>query len=583
MPGQFTLFAARQRHNAPDLGVDTLLAHSPVVRAAAARNLFLATVVITALMSVAIPELGASRASSGFTPIFYHLFVILDFQGAVCALLILICAVLIPSRPWSTTLVRWIGEHPGPLAVGSGALMCAGTLLVYQNHPLSMDEYAVLFQSKIFAAGHLSGQFPAPLLDWLLPHGFRTLFFNVSDQTGRIVTAYWPSFAIVLAPFTALGIPWACNPLISALTVLAIHRLTFRLLESVEAAGLAVLLTVASPVFFADGISYYSMQAHLLANTVYAVLLIQPTARRAFLAGIVGSIALTLHNPVPHLLFAIPWLIWIVRRSGNARLLGWLILGYLPLCLLLGAGWFIFAAHLMHDGIGHATTQAAGPTLLERITWPFTLPSSKIAFARISAAAKVWLWAVPGLVVLAALGAWKHRDDSRYRTLVASALLTFAGYLFVWSDQGHGWGFRFFHSAWLVLPVLAASAVSRRRSTPDHDQGLEGSELRAFIVTTALLTVTVGLGFRAVQMREFILDQLRQVPAYAGTERRVIFIDPTLSFYGVDLVQNDPWLRGDVIRMLARGKADDEAMMRDHFPEMHRVYSDVHGTVWSSK
>jgi hypothetical protein len=554
-----------------------------VVRAAAARNLFLATAIITALITVAIPELGASRWSSTFTPIFYHLFEILDFQGAICALLILICAISIPSRPWSTTLVRWIGEHPGRIAAGSGALMCAGTLFVYQNHPLSMDEYAVFFQSKVFAAGHLSGQFPAQLLDWVLPHGFRTLFFNVSDQSGRVVTAYWPSFAIVLAPFTALGIPWACNPLISALTVLAIHRLTFRLLGSVEAAGLAVLLTISSPVFFADGISYYSMQAHLLANTVYAILLIQPTARRAFLAGIVGSIALTLHNPVPHLLFAIPWVIWMLRSPGNSRLLGWLILGYLPLCLLLGAGWFVFAAKLMHEGPVAATTQAAGPTLLERITWPFSLPSSKIAFARISAAAKVWLWAVPGLVVLAALGAWKRREDSRYRTLVASAFVTFAGYLFVWSDQGHGWGFRFFHSAWLVLPVLAASAVSRRESMPDHDQGLEGSELRAFIVTAALLTLTVGGGLRAVQMREFVLDQLRQVPAYAGTERRVIFIDPTFAFYGTDLVQNDPWLRGDVIRMLSRGKANNEAMMRAYFPGMHPVYSDMYGSVWSSK
>ncbi len=146
-------------------------------------------------------------------------------------------------------------------------------------------------------------------------------------------------------------IPWACNPLISALTVLAIHRLTFRLLGSVEAAGLSGTAHGRIARFFADGISYYSMQAHLLANTVYVILLIQPTARRAFLAGIVGSIALTLHTPVPHLLFAIPWVIWIVRRPGNARLLGWLILGYLPLCLLLGAGWFVFfAANLMHRG-----------------------------------------------------------------------------------------------------------------------------------------------------------------------------------------------------------------------------------------
>jgi hypothetical protein len=63
----------------------------------------------------------------------------------------------------------------------------------------------------------------------------------------------------------------------------------------------------------------------------------------------------------------------------------------------------------------------------------------------------------------------------------------------------------------------------------------------------------------------------------------VIFIDPTFSFYGADLVQNDPWLRGNVIRMLSRGKSDEAALMQAHFPDMHRVYADEHGTVWSAK
>jgi hypothetical protein len=32
------------------------------------------------------------------------------------------------------------------------------------------------------------------------------------------------------------------------------------------------------------------------------------------------------------------------------------------------------------------------------------------------------------------------------------------------------------------------------------------------------------------------------VPAYAGTERRVVLIDTSHSFYVQDLVQNDAWL-----------------------------------------
>jgi hypothetical protein len=72
------------------------------------------------------------------------------------------------------------------------------------------------------------------------------------------------------------------------------------------------------------------------------------------------------------------------------------------------------------------------------------------------------------------------------------------------------------------------------------------------------------------------------VPAYAGTERRVVLIDPSLTFYGQDLVQNDPWLRGDAIRMITHGVEADATMMQEQFPDMHRVYADKYGSVWSA-
>jgi hypothetical protein len=76
-------------------------------------------------------------------------------------------------------------------------------------------------------------------------------------------------------------------------------------------------------------------------------------------------------------------------------------------------------------------------------------------------------------------------------------------------------------------------------------------------------------------------DEL-QVPAYAGTEHRVILIDPTRSFYGQDLVQNDPWLRDKAVRMISHGTTADATMMRDQFPGMHQVYQDGFGSVWSA-
>jgi hypothetical protein len=82
-------------------------------------------------------------------------------------------------------------------------------------------------------------------------------------------------------------------------------------------------------------------------------------------------------------------------------------------------------------------------------------------------------------------------------------------------------------------------------------------------------------------LQDFIARDVRQVPQYKGTERRVVIIDGRSSFYGADLVQNDPWLRGNEIRMYSHGARADEQMMAQFYPELHKVYADRYGTVWS--
>ena len=62
--------------------------------------------------------------------------------------------------------------------------------------------------------------------------------------------------------------------------------------EDRRAAGWAVLFTFASGAFVANGLSYYSMQAHLCANLLFAALLIRPSGYRPLGAGLVGSVAL---------------------------------------------------------------------------------------------------------------------------------------------------------------------------------------------------------------------------------------------------------------------------------------------------
>jgi hypothetical protein len=554
-----------------------VLADSPIVRSGAARALFLSSAIITAGVLL-WAQYFLPKGGAGLTHIFFILFARFDATAAMWMLATLLVAVFASGRFFGQRLLPWIGSHMLIVAAATFALLCVGSLVVYRNHPLAMDEYAPYLQSQIFAAGKLAGNYPIALMDWLVPPDFQNYFISVSKLTGAVASGYWPSFALLLTPFTALGVPWACNPLISALTLLVSHRLALKIYGDADAAAWAVLLTAASPEFFINGLSYYSMPAHLLANALFAMLLIDPSPRRAFLAGIVGSIALTLHNPLPHLLFAAPWIVWLLCRR-DIRINLSLAAGYAPLCLLLGVGWFWFTGHLRQAGLPPANGGGDFSALLQNLS-VFSLPDSTVMLARMVGFAKIWVWSVPGLIILAGAGAWKGWPHPALRLLTLSALLTFFGYFLVPVDQGHGWGYRYFHSAWIALPVLAAGALTRTKSAGTGST-FEDEGSRAFVLTCALLMLLIGGAVRAVQVRSLMTFDLAQIAGYAGTERRVILINPNGTFYGIDLVQNDPWLRGDVIRMVSHGREEDAQMMARDFPGLHEVYEDKYSDVWS--
>jgi hypothetical protein len=567
-----------------------VLTNAPVVRSIGPRVLFLAAALLTVALLQSMHLMRLAGEMHGLTTIFFVLFAFNDYAAAVCSLLILLGAVFLSGCVPTRRILQWAGNNPKVIALISTLVMAIGALVIYHNHPLSMDEYAAYFQSQIFAAGHLSGSLPPELLDWLIPPGFQDYFLTVSAATGHVTETYWPGFALLLAPFTWAGVPWLCNPVISGATLLVIHRLALEIFQDREAAGLALLLTIASPVIFANGISYYSMPAHLLANCLFALLLIRPTAVRCLAAGVVGSVALALHNPVPHMLFALPWLIWIATRQGGLRLLAATGAGYLPLCALLGVGWFIFTSHLQHDGLMSVASPAMASGRLQAMLSIFTLPSAAVLLARVIGLAKVWVWAVPGLLILASVGAARWRHNTICQLLTASAVLTLLGYCLVPADQGHGWGYRYFHSAWMALPLLATAAMFRpaaatreaRTAVEPPPHMFEDLDSRSFATACIVLMLVFGIGFRAWQMQAFMAQDLNQLPNYPGTERRIVLIDDRFSFYGADLVQNDPWLRNNEIRMYSHGAAADRQMMAQHYPTWHKVYADKFGWVWSA-
>jgi hypothetical protein len=568
--------------NASSPGTE-VFARLPVGRSTAVRALLIVGGLITAACVFWIQQLRMGGDLHGLAPIFFVLFTFFDHGAATLALGILLVAVFIPRWDGFDALLRSIGQRPYMIGGAVAVLSSIGTLVIYHNQPLSMDEYAAVFQSKAFAAGHLSGRFSPDLLNLLIPEGFQQIFLGASKTTGEVASKYWPSFALLLTPFSLLGISWACNGVLSGITIVVLNKISRRLFQSAEAAGLVTLFTIASPVFFADGISYYSMTAHMLANAIFALLLLKPTTRRLVAAGIVGSIALTLHNPVPHALFALPWFVWLATQERPVSKLAALCAGYVPLSLLLGIGWFWYLGNLTQTaGPAAGTVDSVGSTIANA----FALPTGTVYYARLVGLAKILLWSTPCLLILAAAGAWRSRLDSRMLTFTVAALLTLAGYLFVPADQGHGWGFRYFHSAWLVLPLLATAFLFplAKKQRPEAASGSTlpaTADLRAYVVACALLSLFVGVGVRASQMNDFITDHLSQYPHYAGIEPRIVVQNGT-GFYAYDLVQNDPFLRQDVVHMVNVGEDATAAAIKKHFPTYHRVHADQYGEIWSA-
>ena len=503
-------------------------------------------------------------SSAHFSPIFRMLLGVYDSRTAWLALAICILAAIWTRPGPILRLADFSGNHPYSVALASTSMMGLGAILIYHNYPLSMDEYAAVFQAKIFASGRLVAQLPRNLVDWLVVSGFNGSFLVASTESGRAIGHYWPGFAALLAPFEFLNVPWLCNPTLAGLAIVLIYRITLEITGDRRAAGWALLFTVASGGFVANALSYYSMQAHLTANLLFAALLLKPTRHRALGAGLVGSLALILHNPVPHALFAIPWIVAMALEREQRRFLPSLILGYLP-GVVLGLGWLMWRTDI---GSG-----AHGATALHGVTdGIFSWPDATLLNMRAAALAKMWLWAPPSLFVFALLGLLRHGDNRHVRLLTQSAAMTFAGYLFVRFDQGHGWGFRYFQSAWGAVPILAGCAMTNR---PEAER-----RLVSFAGATAILNLMVVIPFQMHQISEFISQHLAQLPPPQRPGNNVYFIHPRGGFYVADMVQFDPLLRDQDLKLVSHGAELDAELIRQNWPSATKITSQRAADQW---
>jgi hypothetical protein len=191
---------------------------------------------------------------------------------------------------------------------------------------------------------------------------------------------------------------------------------------------------------------------------------------------------------------------------------------------------------------------------------------------RVASLVKMFVWACPCLFVFAALGFMRYRASAPVRLLGYSAALTFVAYLFVTFDQGHGWGYRYFHPAWGVIPILAGCAMAHSNKT--H------ARLVSFAGAAAILGLIAIVPVQLFQINEVILGHLALIGAPLRPGNNVYFIHPRGGFYVADMVQIDPLLRDLDLKLASRGADLDNQMIKRNWPNAVKVASEVAYDQW---
>jgi hypothetical protein len=478
-------------------------------------------------------SIGHPRPDS--TNIFFHLYALHErpffILLAAFALLVWVFArpatVVVAGSPPAPTSGT---GHPRrvPLMVGAltiGVLSWVGSRIVLHNFPFSLDEFNAVFQAEILASGRLSAPVPAewqPFAPAMTP-----VFVSYYPEAESWRSGYLPGYAAIRALFRVLGGESLTNPVLAALTLLVLAGVGRRLWpERPQPWLLAVLFLATSSQFLLTSMSWYSMPAHLLLNLVWLWLYLRNDTLSLAAAPLVGVLALGLHNPFPHALFAAPFLVRALRRHRFA----WLSYA----AVVYGAGALVWYAWL-HSSTGYLAA-AGGQGLLSA----FMLPGARELASQALHLSLVLSWQPPVVVIFALVALWHHRRLSETERDVAGGLLLTAGfYLFVsFFAQGHGWGYRYIYSALGNLIMLSAAGAEMLRGSVGR------VTINRLVGLSTAVALLVQLPLRALQAERFVRPFARATEYVATLEGSVaVVVHPDSSYYGRDLVRNDPFLR----------------------------------------
>ena len=419
----------------------------------------------------------------------------------------------------------------------------AGHRLVLSGYDASRDEQMAVFDALIFASGHLTAPIGALWRDH--SDALNTVFLSPAEHRGAWVSAYLPMNAAIRAMVAVLtGWPELTGPLWTAAGAFALWGCIRHLWPNDrEAAWFGMLLYALSGQILLTGMTAYAMPAHLTLNLFWLWLFLQRRFSHDLLALAVAFVAIGLHQPLMHPLFAAPILLLPVLQRDWKRVSLYFI-GY----LLIGIFWLRWPEIMWHAVQSSADAhRPPGVDYLSRLTetvasngWA-AIPLMLLNLARFVA------WNHPLLLPLAIVGFWKSGIAARrYSVPMALAVgvgLTFFVMMVILPYQGHGFGYRYLHGLIGNIIVLAISGwVSMGSKLP---------QWRMIMCRASLGTVLILIPLQLFFAHRFYDAYARPARQISAIDADYAIINASNAPFAADLVLNRPALDNRPIRLIA--------------------------------
>ncbi len=389
--------------------------------------------------------------------------------------------------------------------------------LVDPSISFSMDEFVANAQARAFLKGNRLLELPDVWRQF--SDAIRPVFLLSTLDAKAWVSGYLPGHSLMLVPFASLGLAWLLNPLLNGLTLVCLYGVARQRWPQERERHLVAVGTLAfSSQFIVTGASGYSMTAHLACNVAW-LLAMGAKGKKQLFAGPIGFLASTLHQPVPHALFAAPFLLRALRQR-QWTLVFWLSFWYVGALVVLLQWSASMSGRLPMWGA-------------EGVFW---FPNSANAVTLLLHVLLLITWQTP-VVSLALIYTLQNarRTSSFDRDLGAGIVFCLSFYLFFrLVTQGHGWGWRYGHQFLASIALLTASAW------PSLKSALGNRLMKQIAIVSALFTLLFQFPARAWQMNHFAAPFARAHYWLRALPADVVLIPSDSIWYGRDLIRNEP-------------------------------------------